>query len=128
MEVEQRLERLEQRFDRMIGVTERGFDTLADLQRETNHRLELLNERVDVVIERVDGLTERVDGLTERVDRITVQVEVLTVRVDALTGEVRNLNVRFDNFLTGVHQQDHADLRRRVERIERHLHIPDTDD
>lgn len=84
--VDLRLDRVEQRLDRVIAVMERGFETLADLQRDTNHRL------------------------------------------DALTGEMRNLNVRFDNFLTGVHPQDHADLRRRVERIERHLHIPDTDD
>jgi hypothetical protein len=93
MEVEERLDRLElrmdrveQRLDRVIAVMERGFDTLADLQRDTNQRL------------------------------------------DTLTEEMRNMSLRFDNFVSGVHQRDHADLRRRVERIERHLHIPDTDD
>jgi len=71
---------------RLERVMQTGFETLADLQRETNARLDAHEN----------------------------------ILVD-LAGEVRGLNARFDNFLTGEHKKDHDALWQRLERVERHL-------
>jgi hypothetical protein len=86
----------QERFAQLARVMEAGFNTLADLQRETNARLDQTNARLDV------------------------HEKALT----ALVGEVRALNQRFDNFLTGAHRQAHEELEARVDRIEAHLGFP----
>jgi hypothetical protein len=103
---------MEERLEHLGRVMERGFDTLADLQRETNLRLDRHEE---VLIKLADGMV----ALNGRVDS-------LNGRVDSLTAEVKSLNGRFDNFLTGEHHRDHGELHRRVERLERHLGLAAT--
>jgi chromosome segregation ATPase len=96
-------------FARLGRIMEAGFNTLADLQRETNARLDQTNARLDQTNARLDQTNVRLD-----------QHEKVLVR---LAEEVHSLNARFDNFLTGAHREEHDALRTRVERIEEHLGI-----
>ena len=99
---------------RLERVMEVGFRTLADLQRETNARLDGAINRLDtherVLIRLVDG----VDAISERLDTH----EQVLIR---LVGGMDALNQRFDHFLTGTHRAEHEELRARVDRIEKKL-------
>lgn len=86
--------------ERLERIMEAGFATLADLQRETNERLEQTNARLDQTNARLD------------------QHEKVLVK---LVTEVQALGERFDHFLTGSHRDDHERLRARIERVEKHL-------
>jgi predicted nuclease with TOPRIM domain len=92
----------DRRFERLESIMERGFATLADLQRETNTRLDETNTRLGETNTRLGEtntrlgetntrlgrLETKVEVLTERVDHLTDRVDVLTGRVDVLTGRV----------------------------------------
>jgi hypothetical protein len=98
-----------------------GFNTLADLQRETNERIEDTNERLGLTNERLDGAIVRLDRHEVVLVRLVDAVSDLRGDVRGLRGDVRGLGERFDNFLTGTHRQEHNKLIGRVGRIEGHL-------
>lgn len=69
-------------------VMEAGFATLADLQRETNERLERVEmrlERVEVGLERLGGRFDHVLGTAGGESRtLREDLDALTVRVERL--------------------------------------------
>lgn len=96
---ERGLERLEQ-------IMERGFDTLADLQRETNARLDQTNARLETLEGKVETLTERV-GVIET---------VLTDLASQLVAQGRVLRSIADRHDTAIEE-----LRRRLDAVEKRL-------
>ena len=88
------------------NMMQAGFATLADLQRETNQRL--------------DHAVERLDRHETLLERLVDKVVVLDNSVVALSGQLQSLDQRFDNFLTGSHGRSHHDVERRLKRLEQH--------
>ncbi len=74
----------------LARVMQKGFDTLADIGRETNERIDQTNERLDQTNERLGRLEGRFDNL-----------------IATAGGARRDL------------REDVEDLRSRVERLER---------
>jgi chaperonin cofactor prefoldin len=96
----------DRRLDRLENIMERGFATLADLQRETNDRLGSLEGKVDVLTGRVDVLTERV----------VVIEHVLQDRATQLVAHGRVMRLIADK-----HDVALDDLRKRLEAVEKRL-------
>jgi hypothetical protein len=68
------MKKMEERLDHLARVMERGFDTLADLQRETNERLDMLTIEVRTLTGRFDNFVtgahrEEHSDLRTRVER-----------------------------------------------------------
>ncbi len=95
------------------NMMQAGFATLADLQRETNQRL-------DLTVERLDHAVERLDRHETLLERLVDKVVVLDNSVVALSGQLQSLDQRFDNFLTGTHGRSHHDVELRLKRLEQH--------
>jgi calcineurin-like phosphoesterase family protein len=102
---------MEERLEHLTRVMERGFDTLSDLLRDTNVRLDRAIERLDRheavlvrVIERLDRHEDVLVKLADNVIALNGRVDTLTHEVKSLNGEVKIFNGRFDSFLTGAHQ------------------------
>jgi DNA repair ATPase RecN len=117
---------------------------LADLQGETNARLEQACERIDQTNERLDLTNERLEQTNERldqhdtllvslVDMQRVQGQQLGTLVDMhrrsekkltrIADGMDSLNDRFDNFLTGEHRTGHVAVIARLDRIEARLDL-----
>ncbi len=84
----------------------RGFDTLADLQRETNARLDQTNARLGSLESKVDVLTERVGAIEH-------------VLVD-LAGQLV-AHGRVMRLIADKHDAMLDELRRRLELVEKRL-------
>jgi hypothetical protein len=91
---------------RLERVMTAGFETLADLQRETNARLDQTNARLENVERAVDGLTARVVMIEDVLKDFAAQLL-------GLTRVVRQLVENQDNVI--------ADLGRRLAAIEKRL-------
>jgi ABC-type transporter Mla subunit MlaD len=91
---------------------------IRDEIRHTNRGLD--NLRADVDKLRTD-LTERLDQTNARLDQTNARLDQHEKVLVKLIGEVKTLNDRFDNFLTGAHGKEHDELRARIERIEQRL-------
>lgn len=117
----------DRRFERLEGIMERGFATLADLQRETNTRLDETNTRLGRLETKVEVLTERVDRLTERVDRLTERVDMLTARVDVIEHVLVDLasqlvdQGRLLRVIADRHDGAIDEIKRRLDAVERRL-------
>jgi hypothetical protein len=68
--------------DRLVSVMEKGFETLADLIRETNQRLDATNEHLDATNLRLEGTNHRLDATRRE-----------------LGDEIRGTNARIDNLI-----------------------------
>ena len=124
----------DRRFERLEGIMERGFATLAELQRETNTRLDETNTRlgrvetkVEVLTERVDRVTERVDHLTEHVDHLTERLDVVAARVDVIGHVLVDLSSqlvdqgRLLRLVADRHDGAIDEIKRRLDAVERRL-------
>lgn len=106
----QRLDETNQRLDALVaevkatnGRIDETNERLDSLRDFTVKHLTSLNTKIDTLNERLNGLNDRIDGLTEKVDR--------------MGGELRQLNARFDHFLTG----EGSKLVKRMETVELEL-------
>ncbi len=95
-----------------------GFATMND----RIDRLESgLGARLDQTNARLDQTNARLDQTNGRLDQVVARLDLHSQALAKLIGEVGSLNVRFDNFLTGSHRDEHNELRARIERIEERL-------
>jgi uncharacterized coiled-coil DUF342 family protein len=105
------MEMAETEIGQLRRVMEAGFGTLADLQRETNARL-------DTTIERLDATNARLDATNARLDETNVRLGETNARLGRLEG-------RFDNLLEVAGREprslrdDLTALALRVEALER---------
>ncbi len=90
-----------------------GFDTLADLQRDTNARLDQTNARLDQTNARLETIEGKVEALTERVATIE---HVLADLAEQLLAHGRLLRTIADR-----HDAALDELRRRLEAVEKRL-------
>lgn len=100
-------------------IRDQAQETNAQLQ-QTNARLEQTNTRLDAGFERLD---RRIDETNTRLDATNMCLMATNVHLGELTratiGGFHEVNRRIDNVLLGEHRDEHLDLRRRVERLER---------
>ena len=101
-------------------------------------RLESVDARLESVDARLESVDARLAGVTSRLDtheRVLIKLVDLGERHERVLGKLvtgmDSLNARFDNFLTGVHQEAHQEERRRyddldarVSRLEAESHKP----
>ncbi len=102
------------------NMMQAGFATLADLQRETNQRLDLTVERLDHTVERLDRHETLLERLVDKVVVLDERSQRHEAAMVALSGQLQSLDQRFDNFLTGTHGQSHHDVELRLKRLEQH--------
>jgi chromosome segregation ATPase len=124
--------------DEVRGVKnaqERTNAELRELRTETTTRLDHVNERLEHVNERLGdvneglehlnqglgGVNERLGGVSERLDHMNERLDKHGRAIGKLILETRGLGQRFDNFLLGPHQEEHADIRNRLARLEAKL-------
>jgi chromosome segregation ATPase len=93
--------------------------------RATNSRLDETNSRLDETNSRLDETNSRLGETNSRLhthEKVLVRLVDLSERHEHALGKlvtsVDSLNGRFDNFLTGAHQQAHEETRRRVEGLD----------
>jgi hypothetical protein len=90
----------DRRFERLESIMERGFATLADLQRETNARLDETNARLGRVETNAEVLTTRV-GVIEHVlvdlaSQLVDQGRLLRGIADRHDGAIDEIKRRLD--------------------------------
>ncbi len=103
----------DRRFERLEGIMERGFATLADLQREANARIDQTNARLDQTNTHLERLDGRVEVLTQRADVIE---HTLVDLASQLVDHGRLLRVIADR-----HDGAIDDIKRRLDAVERRL-------
>lgn len=87
-------------------------DEIIEILRGMWGEMKALNGRVDKTNARLDGLrADTADGFA------AVRAEI--------AGGFAMVDRRFDSLLLGAHGQDHADLRQRIGRLEKHVGITD---
>ncbi|MEK6606348.1 MAG: hypothetical protein AABZ30_01690, partial [Myxococcota bacterium] len=78
--------------------------------------MKIVSSRINTTNERLDRLDT---NLNARIDATNERLDDLRGDVNNLRGDVQTLGRRIDNVLLGAHGDEHAELRARVERLER---------
>ena len=100
-------------------------DLTVEILKQIRDGVRATNERLDQTNARLDGMNQRLDRheliLVHQGTMLERHEQLLELHGKALTkliGAVEGLNDRFDNFLTGAHREEHAELVKRVRTIE----------
>ncbi|MCS7220006.1 MAG: hypothetical protein N0A15_01690 [Anaerolineae bacterium] len=102
-ELVRELAEIQRRTEERLEVLAQHVDALIETQRRTEERVNALaeaqqrtEERLAALAQHIDELTQRLNTLTQRVDELTQRLNALTQRVDELTQRVDALTQRVD--------------------------------
>ena len=105
------------------------WGSIKDLDRSLNAKVDRLDTKLSA---KIYGVDERLGG---RIDRLETRMDGLDAKIDRFHDELKGdiaelcdqtargfvmLSGRIDNLIVGTHGQEHAELRGRGERLERH--------
>lgn len=93
-------------------------DEIRTMRTDLTAAIDRTNERLDQTNERLDQTNIRLDRANDRLDRVEHRLDLHGQALTKLIGEVRGMNERIDNVLTGAHRAEHEELRARLMSVE----------